>query len=91
MGKIQEWFLKLSAKRAGKVLKEGPVDKKQWYLSKGIWTGVVTAVIGTYEVVKLNVAPQMGWALPEIPPIVFTFLGALGVYARATATKQIGK
>ena len=92
MGKIKDWVLKLVVKNAAKTIKleEGPMDKMKWYRSKGVWTGVVTVIIGTYEVVKLNMAPQMGWTLPDIPPVVFTFLGAMGVYSRVVATKKIG-
>ena len=51
-----------------------------------MWSNVVVVLIGTYELVKANIVP----GLPGIPPIVLTILGALGIYSRATATKQIG-
>jgi hypothetical protein len=58
---------------------------KAWYLSKGIWTGIVTALLGAY----LSLAPQFGW--PQIPEFVFAILGALGIYTRATADSKITK
>jgi hypothetical protein len=61
------------------------MNTKAWYLSKSIWTGVVTAVIGLY----LTLAPQFGW--PAIPEIIFVILGSFGVYTRATANTTITK
>ena len=61
------------------------MEQKAWYLSKGIWTGIITAVIGAY----LSLAPQFGW--PNIPEFVFVILGAMGVYTRATVASTIKK
>lgn len=86
-------LVKLAAKKAAKMLKleEGPMDEsKKWYKSKGVITGIITVLIGTYEAVKVSVAPQVGWTLPDIPPLVYTILGALGVYARVVATSKVG-
>lgn len=58
-------------------------DSKKWYLSKGVWAGVVTAVIGLY----LTLAQQ--FHLPAIPEWIFTILGALGIYSRVTATAKV--
>ena len=66
-------------------------NSKPWYQSKAVLAGIVTVLIGTYEMVKLNIAPQFGWHLPEIPPIAYTILGALGVYGRVTATTTVTK
>lgn len=66
-------------------LKEGYMeDKKKWYLSKNIWTGITTALIGLY----LTLAPQFG--LPAIPEWIFTLLGAAGIYTRVKADTKIG-
>lgn len=89
---LKNWIVKLVVKKAAKKLNltEGkPVDKKKWYQSKGVLTGIVTVLIGTYEAVKVALAPQFGWTLPDIPPIVFTILGALGIYSRVVAEKKI--
>lgn len=59
------------------------MESKKWYLSKGIWTGIVTAVLGLY----LTLAPQFGW--PAIPEYVFVVLGALGIYSRNVAVTAI--
>lgn len=56
---------------------------KSWYASKTIWAGIVTAVIGIYEMFRV----AQGW--PEIPPIVLLALGSLGVYGRAQAKRPI--
>lgn len=84
---IPEFILKMVGhKVADKLnLQEGPMDStKKWYQSKNIWTSIVTALVGLYEVL----APQLGW--PVIPGFVITILGALGVYTRTVATKTIG-
>jgi hypothetical protein len=93
MGKIQDWLAKLAGARLAKKLKlqEGKMtDGKKWYLSKGVWAGVVTFLLGAYEMVRMSLAPEFGWAMPEIPPAVFAFLGGLGLYARASANTKIG-
>lgn len=93
MGKIKEWIIKLVAANAAKKLKlvEGtPMEnKKSWYQSKNVWNGIITVIVGAYEMVAVSLAPQFGWTIPPIPPIIFTILGALGIYTRVTATKQI--
>jgi hypothetical protein len=90
---LKNWIVKLTVKRLVKKLKlqEGAMDeKKKWYQSKAVLTGIVTVLIGTYETVKVALAPQFGWTLPEIPGIVYTVLGALGIYSRVVAEKKIG-
>jgi hypothetical protein len=56
------------------------MDSKKWWLSKGIWTGVVAVILAAYA----TAAAQFG--LPAVPEWVFAILGAFGVYTRATAT-----
>lgn len=71
-------------------LQEGPMEEgKKWYKSKGVISGIVAVLLGIYEVVRLNLAPQVGWSIPEIPPVLFTVLGALGIYSRVVADKVI--
>lgn len=93
MSFLKDVFVKLAAKKTAKMLKleEGPMsESKPWYRSKGVITGIITVLIGTYEAVKVSIAPQVGWTLPDIPPLVYTILGALGVYARVSATAKVG-
>jgi hypothetical protein len=56
---------------------------QKWWMSKGMWTGVVTGIIGIYMMIQ----PGAGW--PEIPGWLISFLGGVGLYSRATATKEI--
>ena len=64
---------------------------KKWYTSKGVWTGVVTLLIGVYSLVNVTIMPAIGHApLPAIPDWLLTILGTLGVYSRVTATDKIG-
>ena len=93
-GWIKNLIVKKAANEVSKKLdlKDGPMEEgKKWYQSKGVITGITAVVLGVYEMVRLNLAPQFGWHVPEIPPVVFTFLGALGIYSRVTADKIIEK
>ena len=56
---------------------------KPWYLSKGVWAGVVAVLIATYNALSAN------FGLPVIPDWVFGMLDATGIYSRVTATTVI--
>lgn len=60
-------------------------DSKKWYQSKAIWSGVVAGIVVAYNAI----APVVH--TPAIPEFVYALLGALGIYARATATTTIEK
>jgi len=67
------------------VLEEGPMDdKKKWWKSRSIWTGVVAVVIAGYN------AASSSFGLPPVPEWVFAILGTLGIYTRVTTTTKIG-
>lgn len=93
------WFkklvVKIAARKVAKALnlKEGtPMEnKKPWWQSKAVIAGLVTVLLGTYEAVKTHLAPQFGWTIPEIPSIVYTILGAIGIYGRVVAKTEITK
>lgn len=90
--KLPNWVYRFVGTRLSDKLdlKEGiPVDTKKWYQSKTIWSGVATILFGTYELTRAHLAPNMGWALPEIPSWVLTILGGMGIYGRMVGTKQI--
>jgi len=92
--KVQEWLLKLAAKKAAKKLKleDGPMtDGKKWWKSKTVISGILVVLFGAYDLARANLAPTVGWTLPEIPGLVFTILGVLGVYGRVSADKIITK
>ena len=63
------------------------MDNKKWYLSKGIWTGIITAVIGAGTTICLLFGVDLN--ANAIFGVVITILGALGLYSRATATTTI--
>lgn len=91
MNKIQQFFLNLIVvpflkKKGQEVFVE---NSKNWYQSKTIWTGVVTILIAVYQVVVPLLASSFGIVLPAIPEWLFVILGALGIYARKTATTVI--
>lgn len=57
---------------------------KPWYTSKGVWAGIITALLGAYD---MAAGPCN---LPPIPGGVYIALGSLGLYSRSTATQKIG-
>ena len=65
------------------------MDTKKWYLSKGIWAGIITAVVGA----GTAICQLFGLDLNSnaIFGVVVTILGALGLYSRATADSKIVK
>ena len=93
MGKIRNWLAKLAGKSVAKKIKleDGPMtDGKKWYKSKAVLSGIAVVAFGAYDLARASLAPQLGWTLPEIPPIVFSILGGLGIYGRVVADKKIG-
>ena len=62
------------------------MDKKAWYKSKGVWTGIVTIGIALY-----SLAIKIGYGFPPIYEEVYIILGVLGIYARSSAKTKIGK
>lgn len=80
---LESFFAKLAGKLAAKKLglTEGTMETKKWYLSKTVWVGIVTGLLGIYMSIP---------GLPTIPEWVFALLGGLGVYTRVTATTKIG-
>lgn len=82
---FEEFFAKLAGKFAKKKLnlQEGTMETKPWYKSKNIWTGVVVTLLAAYG----TAATQFG--LPTTPEWIYAFLGALGIYTRATADTKI--
>lgn len=61
------------------------MEKKAWYRSKTIWTGVVAVLIAGYNTAAIQ------FNLPQIPEFVFAMLGAFGIYTRATSTTVLTK
>ena len=61
---------------------------KEWYKSKTIWSDIITIVIAIVGVIDKNwtgghivASPLYGMAI--------TFLGALGIYGRATSNTEL--
>lgn len=63
------------------------MENKKWYLSKGVWAGIITAVIGAVQSIGL----LFGFDLLANPiaGVVVSILGTLGLYARVTANTII--
>lgn len=59
-------------------------ETKKWYVSKGVWTAIVTGLMGIYVTI------QSAAGLPAVPEWIFAILGGLGLYSRVVADKKIG-
>jgi hypothetical protein len=59
-------------------------NSKAWYASKTIWTIIVTFLVTIYSQISSY------YSLPAVPELVYVVLSALGIYARVSATAQIG-
>lgn len=73
------------------------METKKWYLSKGVWAGIVGVIVTIYITVQEWLAGGCvtgeGFCanLPAIPEQVLAFLIAAGVYSRATAKTKLTK
>jgi len=81
---VYTWIGKFAKGKLGLKEDKDMEGTKKWYLSKGVWTAVVTGIVGIY----MTVQPLVG--LPVIPEWVFALLGGLGIYSRVMADKKIG-
>ena len=91
MGWIKNLAAKLIAKKIAKNLdlQEGKMeDGKKWWKSETIWSDVLTVVVSLWGVMTPILADH-GINLPAIPPLLLTFLGAMGIHGRVTASKPI--
>ena len=91
MGWLKNLVAKIVAKKVAKNLdlQEGKMeDGKKWWQSKTIWSDVLTTLVGVWGVAAPVLADH-GVNLPPIPPVLLTFLGAMGIYGRKVATKPI--
>lgn len=59
------------------------MDSKKWYLSKTVWSGIISVIIVAYN------ATSITFGVPAIPEYVFGILAALGIYSRVNATTVI--
>lgn len=62
------------------------ITTKAWYLSRGMWAGILTSILGIYASLQTQLH------LPDITtylPIAFMLLGLLGVYGRLNADGKI--
>lgn len=87
-GKLPAWVYTYAGKKIGKIMEDKMEDSKKWYLSKTVISDILTALIGAYMMVA---AAQPALGLPPIPAWVLTFLGAIGIYGRVTATTTVTK
>lgn len=69
-------------------LQEGTMPSKPWYTSKTIWSDVVTILLAILGFVDKT---WTGGHIVSSPfySMALTFLGAMGIYGRATATTTI--
>jgi predicted benzoate:H+ symporter BenE len=91
MNKLLAWIIGKFIGNKIKLKEDIHMDgTKKWWVSKNIWTGIVTVLIGLYGLLQVSLMPLFGITLPTIPEWVFVILGAIGIYTRSTATQKIG-
>lgn len=62
------------------------MQRKPWYKSLTIWSGIITVLISAYIEIDVQVFAD---ALPNIPPAILGGLAGLGIYGRRRATTEI--
>lgn len=66
------------------------MDTKAWYMSKGVWGGIIAGIAGVAGVLGHSVAPGIVEALPDaIVAFVAAVGGLLAAYGRLKATTGI--
>ena len=92
------WLKNLIAKRAGKKIareiglqEDSMEEKKSWWKSKTIWSGVLAVAVSVYNSAREPLGASFGITLPEIPEFVFAVLGGMGIYGRVSAKVPVGK
>ena len=86
---IPDFIIKMMGKEAGKSLQEGaPMPTKPWYTSKTVWSDIVTILMAILGFVDKT---WTGGHIVSSPfySMALTFLGAMGIYGRTTATTTI--
>jgi len=84
---MPKWIANLVGKYLKSKLKleDGKMDeKKRWWKSRTIWTGVVAILLSAYA------SAAQSFGLPPVPEWIFGLLAGFGVYTRTTATAKIG-
>jgi len=63
------------------------MNTKPWYLSKTVWAGIITALVGAAQTIGL----QFGVNILDnhMVSLALTIMGALGVYGRVSSTTTI--
>ena len=67
------------------------MNTKKWYLSKGMWAGIIAIGISLYMGLDAALNAQFNIDLPNIPEAAFAILAALGLWGRVGATTKIVK
>lgn len=66
-------------------------ENKKWYLSKGVWGGLVAALAGLAGLFGYAVSPDDQVALADaIPSAISAVGGLIAVLGRIKANKKIG-
>ena len=71
-------------------------DSKPWYLSKGVWGGVIASVVGLLGMMGLVFPAQFAELLAAdvvttAEAVVVAMAGVLAIVGRLKAVKKIGK
>ena len=87
---IPDFIVKMLGRSAAKQLnlQEGTMLTKPWYQSKTVWSDIITILMAILGFVDKN---WTGGHITGSPfySMALTFLGAMGIYSRSTATTTI--
>ena len=64
-------------------------EKKEWFLSKTVWSDILTIVVGAFPMIDQHFGINLVGS--PIYTAVLAFLGSLGIYGRLSATTKIAK
>jgi uncharacterized membrane protein len=63
------------------------MDSKDWYKSKTIWAGIITALVGAAQTIGMHFGFDL--LANPIASTILAILGVIGVYGRTTANTSI--
>ena len=65
-------------------------DTKNWYKSKTVWAGIITALIGTLALFGVTVQDNPETIADSVVNLIATVSGIVAIFGRVTAKQTIG-
>lgn len=66
-------------------------ETKPWYLSRGVWAGVVAALVGVATVFGLNVEGEQESIINVVVGLAEVVSGIVAIYGRVRAKAKIAR